>query len=99
VDSGASISSGAEQDVYGSGSGDAVYDGGLQVIASDGTATSITISSGGSETVLAGGAASATTLISSSGTDISATIDDGGSQTIEAGGAAICAEPGCRRNE
>ena len=61
VDSGATIGSGALQDVFGSASG-VVLDGGLQVVESGGRATSTTILSGGRETVSSGGTASAPTI-------------------------------------
>jgi autotransporter passenger strand-loop-strand repeat protein len=74
-DSGATLSSGAEQDVFGSANA-VVVNGGLQVVESGGVASATTINGSGTLTVSSGGSA------------VSDTINGGGSETVLSGGTA-----------
>ena len=90
--SGATLSSGLTQEVYGSAQATTVKSGGVQIVEMGGVASGAIVSSGGSQS-LAGGIASATSIISGaeivgSGGVAANTILSGGSQTILSGGSA-----------
>jgi len=94
TDSGAILSTGASQQVFGTAFGDIVSRG-VQTVESGGTAVSATVSSGGSQVVSTHGTASGTIIvsngletISSGGTAIATTVSNGGHEAVSSGGVA-----------